>query len=896
MSVAFVVTTAYQLYHYKRIAPRLSDVTAVLEVRKQDFNLSEDEVAAHLPGVPIETVSKERLKDLDGKFGVIVCQTPILPLEFFDSSYVVAQQYSLAKENYQYGIWRAQADLNLMYGDHSVGKVEGFSRAIAVGNPLLDPFFDRPAAPQRRSWATGDRKRLLYMPTYGSLSSLSSVMPVLAAFDGDVTVKLHHAETSDVVDSLPSHIRLVGAEADPNELLAEHDGVISDFSGAAFDALYTGMPTVITGAVAPQSKDLDRLSGAEREQSALARVTARWQAGDGVGALSESFAAAQERLESSEYDVFVKQYFTKPGTAGAACAEQITRLVNYGPMQHFAADQVKSTVRRYITSNRQLKERKSSSADQSAVVTPQPSGRRMIRRLRQVATRSDRLVRVARKVRRRVRERRQPEITVDAQVSLAAAPANRREAIIDILTPFLAEGGLAAARDNDLAGSDIAVLSSDKRKLHKVLMTAAEAHPELMVRVGNQWQLVDTLQLSKLSFHDVTYADWLEVGTAAEHSQYVIGSMGYLKVLFVEHQRERNRYLAQKKVAHRVDWTPLFTSAEFSASSGPIRVCGERIPHVAAPIDVVYTWVDSSDPKWQADRGRFDTETANASASNAERFIDRQELKYSLRALELFAPFVRHIYIVTADQHPQWLAKDHPKVTVVSHRDIFPDPSVLPTFNSHSIETCLHRIEGLSENFIYFNDDVFVGQEVEPADFFTIAGQAKVRLSPSQYIYQGEPEEGAIPTDWAAYNSLRLVAQDFDIKLDRRVKHVPLVQKKSVLAEIEQRYPDEIARTRAARFRSVTDVAVPSMFAQYYGMASGQAVEWPGAKNEYVYLDTGRADSLDRFQQILHRPPKFYCLNTTRHTEVDLAAQARNLENFFTAAFPDPADWEVNES
>ena len=893
MSVAFIVTSTYQLYHYKHIAAHLSDVTAVLEVRKQDFNLSEDDIARHLGDVPIETVCRERLKDLDGRFDVLVCQTPILPLEFFNSSYVVAQQYSLAKENYQYGVWRAQADLNLMYGDHSVSKVEGFSRAVAAGNPLLDPSFATASPRPRRCWSSANRKRILYMPTYGALSSLATVLPVLAEFDGDVTVKLHHADAADSLGPVPGHIGLVGAETDPNELFRHHDGVVSDFSGAAFDALYAGVPTVVTGAVDSRSEDFDRLSREECDRSVLSPVSARWDVEGGLTALAAAFDAAQERIQSSEYDMFVKHHFAHPGSAGKACAEQIMRLLDDGPAPHFAADQVKSTMRRYVTSNRRLKDRKPTRAGTSQSAATRPVTRRAVRRVKNVAARSDLLVRLARKVRRRIRQRRRLAAAIDVRASLAAAPADRREAVVETLTPFLTGAGLVAVRDSDETGSDMGVLSRDKRRLHRVLAAVAAQHPELRVRVGSRWRLVDTLPLAKLSFHDVAYADWLEIGAAAEHSQYVMGAMGYLKILFVEHHRERNRYLAQKKVAHRVDWTPLFTSSTFTTAREPIPVAGDRPSHVAAPVDVVYTWVDSADPQWQADRARFDSQTVNASASNAERFVDRQELRYSLRSLELFAPFVRHVYIVTADQYPQWLADDHPKVTVISHRDVFPDRSVLPTFNSHSIETCLHRIDGLSENFLYFNDDVFVGREVEIGDFFTIAGQAKVRLSPSQYIYQGEPEEGAIPTDWAAYNSVRLMDRDFDITLDRRVKHVPLVQKRSVLAEIEERYPDEIARTRAARFRSTTDIAVPSMFAQYYGMAEGKAVEWPGAKNEYVYLDTGRADSLDRFQQILHHPPKFFCLNTTRHTEVDLAAQARNLERFFTAAFPDPAEWEV---
>lgn len=885
-----MVTTAYQLFHYKNIAAHLSDVTAVIEVREQEFDLTDEVIAEHLPGVPVETVSRERLKDLDGRFEAVVCQTPILPLEFFDSSYVVAQQYSLAKENYQYGVWRAQADLNLMYGDYSVGKVEGFSRAVAVGNPLLDPYFAQRASSRGRP--SDRRSRILYMPTYGSLSSLRSVLPVLRELDADVTVKLHHAETVEL-DSLPPHIRVVGAKEDPCVLLAEHDGVLSDFSGAAFDALYAGVPTVVCRTVDPRSKDLTRLSESERG-STLTSLAADWQPDRGAAALRDAFDTARGLQDGDEYEAFRKQFFINAGTAGEACAAKIRELIETGTTDHFGSDQVRSTVRRYITSNRQLKAKPGRSGA-SSPARPQPPTRRAIRRVRQIAARSDRLVRLARRVRRGVRQRRRPEIAVNATVALGAAPASRREAVLRLLTPFLAKGGLELARDNDRPGSDVAALAGDKRRLHRVLMAAAAEHPELMVRVGNQWQLVDTLPLSKLSFHDVTYADWLEIGTTAEHSRYTIGAMGYLTVLFVEHQKERNRYLAQKKVANRVDWTPLFTqsASESTEATGPIRVSGEVITHAAGPVDVVYTWVDSADADWQRNRAEHDSQTANVSAANPERFMDRQELRYSLRALELFAPFVRDIYIVTADQHPSWLAKDHPRVRVVSHREIFPDESMLPTFNSHAIEACLHRIPGLSENFLYFNDDVFVGQEVDVSDFFTIAGQAKVRLSPSQYIYQGEPEAGAIPTDWAAYNSLQLIAKDFDITFDRRVKHVPLVLKKSVLAEIEQRFPHEFERTRAARFRSSSDIAVPSMFAQYYGMASGQAVEWPGARNEYVYLDTGRADSLDRFQGILHRPPKFFCLNTTRHTEVDLPTQARNLSKFFVSAFPDPAGWEV---
>jgi hypothetical protein len=287
--------------------------------------------------------------------------------------------------------------------------------------------------------------------------------------------------------------------------------------------------------------------------------------------------------------------------------------------------------------------------------------------------------------------------------------------------------------------------------------------------------------------------------------------------------------------------------------------------------------------------------THNVSANNLERYVDREELRYSLRSVWMFMPFVRHIYIVTADQRPTWLA-DHPQISIVSHREIFPDTEVLPTFNSHAIETCLHRIPGLSENFVYFNDDVFLGREVDISAFFTTKGLSKVRLSPSQYIYSGQPEPSAIPTDWAAYNSLQLIARDFNLSFDRRVKHVPLPLKRSVLEEIEQTYSDEMERTRSSRFRSTTDIAVPSMFAQYFSIATARAVEWPSIKNEYIYLDTGRANSEERFETILRRRPTFFCLNVTKYTEVDLATQASNVRNFFRSSFPAPAPWEAPDS
>ena len=204
------------------------------------------------------------------------------------------------------------------------------------------------------------------------------------------------------------------------------------------------------------------------------------------------------------------------------------------------------------------------------------------------------------------------------------------------------------------------------------------------------------------------------------------------------------------------------------------------------PIDVVYTWVNGSDPVWLAAKARYTPKKhqrrrllwnddytpyddyqkyhhdeykghwddypdswaepvvpeANATddstpaptpdeAASESRYRDTGELRYSLRSLEKYAPWVRHVYLVTDDQIPYWLNMDSDRLTVVSHREIFGRRfrQYLPVFSSPAIETMLHKIRGLSDRFIYFNDDVLLGAETWPDDFLTPAGAPRIYLA-----------------------------------------------------------------------------------------------------------------------------------------------------------------------
>ena len=108
----------------------------------------------------------------------------------------------------------------------------------------------------------------------------------------------------------------------------------------------------------------------------------------------------------------------------------------------------------------------------------------------------------------------------------------------------------------------------------------------------------------------------------------------------------------------------------------------------------------------------------DVSEGNEEaRYRDWETLRYWFRGVEKFAPWVRNIYFVTDGQKPQWLNMEHPKLKWVKHEDFIPK-EYLPTFSANPIEWNLHRIEGLSENFVYFNDDVFLINNVKEEDFF----------------------------------------------------------------------------------------------------------------------------------------------------------------------------------
>ncbi len=137
-------------------------------------------------------------------------------------------------------------------------------------------------------------------------------------------------------------------------------------------------------------------------------------------------------------------------------------------------------------------------------------------------------------------------------------------------------------------------------------------------------------------------------------------------------------------------------------------------------IDIVLIWVDNNDGKWQKDKMKYQGKSNSVDTSD-RRYRDWDNLRYIFRGIEKFMPWVRTIHFVTCGHAPAWLNFNNPKLNFVKHSDYIPS-QYLPTFSSHPIELNLHRIKGLSDKFIYFNDDTFVVDYIKAEDFFGKTG------------------------------------------------------------------------------------------------------------------------------------------------------------------------------
>ncbi|MFG6445133.1 stealth conserved region 3 domain-containing protein [Microbacterium sp. P06] len=307
-------------------------------------------------------------------------------------------------------------------------------------------------------------------------------------------------------------------------------------------------------------------------------------------------------------------------------------------------------------------------------------------------------------------------------------------------------------------------------------------------------------------------------------------------------------------------------------------------------VDMVFSWVDGTDSEFQRQRAASMQGYVVGDGDDAPaRYRQIDELRYALRSVHMFAPWVRRIFIVTDSPRPAWLA-EHPDVTIVRSEEFFADPSTLPTHNSHAVEAQLHRIEGLAEHFLYSNDDMFFGRPVTPELFFSGSGVSRF-VESGVRIGAG----GSSPDRSGHDNALRvnraLLQERFGRVITHDLEHSAVPMRRSVAAELEQTFADDYARTAGSRFRSSTDVSVTNSLYHYYALFTGRAVVTTEPRIRYI--QTTQLDSLRRMERLIERrDTDMFCLNDGSEPEIPEEMRVKALRSCLERYFPVRAPWE----
>ena len=314
---------------------------------------------------------------------------------------------------------------------------------------------------------------------------------------------------------------------------------------------------------------------------------------------------------------------------------------------------------------------------------------------------------------------------------------------------------------------------------------------------------------------------------------------------------------------------------------------------VTDEIDIVFSWVDASSSDFRRQRAAQLSEYVVGEGDDGPaRYRHVDELRYALRSVHMYAPWVRRIFIATDSPAPAWLL-EHPKVTIVRSEEFFADPSVLPTHNSHAIEAQLHRIPGLAEHFLYSNDDMFFGRAVEPELFFTPGGVTKF-VECEVRIGAGEPALHRSGHDNGLRVNRALLRERFGRTIVRDLEHCAAPLRRSVMAELEQTFAEDFARTAASRFRSATDISVTNSLYHYYALLTGRAIATRAPRVRYA--QTTLAAGMRRMERLVERcDADMFCLNDGGEAEVPEEIRVRALRSALERMFPVRAPWERDE-
>ena len=311
---------------------------------------------------------------------------------------------------------------------------------------------------------------------------------------------------------------------------------------------------------------------------------------------------------------------------------------------------------------------------------------------------------------------------------------------------------------------------------------------------------------------------------------------------------------------------------------------------IQEPIDIVYTWVDGDDTEWLTEKNLYKGVSIK-DASTVNRFKNRDEIKYSLRSLDMFAPWIRNIFIVTysKDSYPSWLDINNERVHIISHSDIFTDKSHLPTFNSQAIECHLYNIPGLSERFIYSNDDTMFGSRVNKQDFIDRDGKLKYGYGKGMISSWKNPKYNGLFFDsWI--NNSKILDNTFGEDSKRiEIPHQLCIMDKKYMKFIYDNFPEEIEKTSKSRFRGEDNIA-PIGLAIFCALAMDKAKR-KDISNIVLKLTDSFINTKIQMNKVNNSHPKLLCVNDdTKEPSLEIE---NLLNNFFQSYFPLKSSFEL---
>ena len=314
-------------------------------------------------------------------------------------------------------------------------------------------------------------------------------------------------------------------------------------------------------------------------------------------------------------------------------------------------------------------------------------------------------------------------------------------------------------------------------------------------------------------------------------------------------------------------------------------------------VDIVYLWVNSNDKHWQKKRQKaFDAflktnkDDIALYANTNGRFRDNGELIFNLRCLEKFFPDHGQVYIVTDEQRPDWLTQNK-KITIIDHKNIVPN-KINPIFASANIESHIHHIPELSENFFYLNDDIFFGMPVDKNWWFD---------KDLKYFYDKKPHDEynelqpklLSPINSSIQSKLWLKEEYKNYKHQNiALAHAPRPYKKSLLLEIEKEARDLFNKVRSTNFRSWKTPAVLVDFVPRWLEHHGYAKIM---QTDSLYIESGSHEikiELELLRQKFGKIP-FFCINDTCDDADDLDKRLQLVREEMEILLPNKSSFEV---